>query len=196
MFFNNLYSLLCCIISTGGVGILATGPLNAEETRKSIQEIKARTDKPFGIGATLLMPGAIDNAKVAIEEEVPVINISLGKGDWIAEQVHGYGGKVLATVTNAKHAESAIVSGADALMLTGHEAAAHGGDVTSLVLIPSLAKQFPDIPLVVSMELICIAFYNGLIAHLLILFLVSVMASGCRWVRGWKRFGCCNHSRS
>ena len=142
------------------------------------------------------MPGAIDNAKVAIEEEVPVINISLGKGDWIAEQVHGYGGKVLATVTNAKHAESAIVSGADALMLTGHEAAAHGGDVTSLVLIPSLAKQFPDIPLVVSMELICIAFYNGLIAHLLILFLVSVMASGCRWVRGWKRFGCCNHSRS
>ena len=141
--FNNIYLLFI-----GGVGILATGPLNAEETRAAIQTIRSQTDKPFGIGATLLMPGATENAEVAIEEKVPIINISLGKGDWIAKEVHAYGGKVLATVTNATHAESAIESGADALMLTGHEAAAHGGDVTSMVLIPSISKRFPDIPLV------------------------------------------------
>ncbi|KAL7529481.1 hypothetical protein ACHAWF_002997 [Thalassiosira exigua] len=94
------------------------------------------------------MPGSSDNAKVAIEEQVPIINISLGKGDWIAKQVHEYDGKVLATITNAKHAQSAIDSGADALMLTGHEAAAHGGDVTSLVLIPSISKRFPEVPIV------------------------------------------------
>ena len=94
------------------------------------------------------MPGATENAKIALDEQVPIINISLGKGDWIASQAHEYGGKILATVTNAKHAKSAIDSGADALMLTGHEAAAHGGDVTSLVLVPSIAKRFPDIPIV------------------------------------------------
>jgi len=94
------------------------------------------------------MPGAKENALVAIEEQVPIINISLGKGDWIADRVHEYDGKVLATVTNAKHAESAIDSGADALMLTGHEAAAHGGDVTSMVLIPSISKRFPEVPIV------------------------------------------------
>ena len=33
-------------------------------------------------------------------------------------------------------------------MLTGHEAAAHGGDVTSMVLIPSISKRFPDTPLI------------------------------------------------
>lgn len=133
---------------TGGVGILATGPLSAEETRDAIRRIRARTDQPFGIGATLLMPGAKENAEVAIEERVPIVNVSLGKGDWIAERVHGYGGKVLATVTNSKHAEGAIASGADALMLTGHEAAAHGGDVTSLVLVPSISKRFPEVPIV------------------------------------------------
>eukprot|EP00804_Cyclotella_cryptica_P005822 CCRYP_000133-RB/>CCRYP_000133-RB protein AED:0.02 eAED:0.02 QI:523/1/1/1/1/1/2/45/281 len=94
------------------------------------------------------MPGAKENAQVSLEEQVPIINISLGKGDWIAEQAHDYGGKILATVTNAKHAQSALESGADALMLTGHEAAAHGGDVTSLVLVPSIAKRFPQVPLV------------------------------------------------
>ena len=94
------------------------------------------------------MPGAAENAKVAIEEQVPLVNVSLGKADWIADAVHGYGGHVLATVTNAKHASAALESGADALMVTGYEAAAHGGDVTSLVLIPSLAQRFPEVPLV------------------------------------------------
>ncbi len=61
---------------------------------------------------------------------------------------HEYGGKVLCTVVNAKHAATAVESGADALMVTGHEAAAHGGDITSLVLIPSIARRFPDVPIV------------------------------------------------
>jgi len=94
------------------------------------------------------MPGASENAKVAIEDQVPLVNVSLGKADWIAEAVHDYGGHVLATVTNSKHASAALESGADALMVTGHEAAAHGGDVTSLVLIPSMAQHFPEVPLV------------------------------------------------
>ena len=77
------------------------------------------------------MPGAMENAKVAIEEQVPVINYSLGRGDDIIKQVHAYGGKVIATVVNEKHGISAEKQGADALMATGHEAAAHGGDITS-----------------------------------------------------------------
>ena len=32
--------------------------------------------------------------------------------------------------------------------MTGHEAAAHGGDVTSLVLVPSLSERFPDTPII------------------------------------------------
>jgi len=142
-------TLVAAVSNAGGVGILATGPLTPPQTRHAIREIRSRTTSPFGIGTTLLMPGASENAKVALEERVPIVNISLGKGDWIAERAHGeYGGKVLATVTNRKHAQSAIEAGADALMVTGHEAAAHGGDVTSLVLVPSLAARFPEVPLV------------------------------------------------
>ena len=40
-----------------------------------------------------------------------------------------------------KHARSAESIGVDALMVTGHEAAAHGGDVTSLVLVPCLRDK-------------------------------------------------------
>jgi len=133
--------LVAAVSNAGGLGILATGPLNAEQTRDAIRKIRTLTDKPFGIGATLMMPGATENAKVALEEQVPVINFSLGKGDWIVKQAHAYGGKVIATVVSEKHAKSAEKIGADALLVTGHEAAAHGGDVTSLVLVPAIASK-------------------------------------------------------
>jgi enoyl-[acyl-carrier protein] reductase II len=148
--------LVAAVSNAGGIGILATGPLNDIETRLSIQRIRELL-KPigpnhclpkFGIGATLLMPGAVDNAKVALDEQVPIINVSLGKPDWIAKHVHEYGGHLISTITNRKHANAAIDNGADILMVTGHEAAAHGGDVTSTVLIPSIHEQFPTIPLI------------------------------------------------
>jgi enoyl-[acyl-carrier protein] reductase II len=140
--------LVAAVSNAGGVGILATGPLNAAQTRESIRKIRSLTDKPFGIGATLLMPGATENAKVALEEQVPIINVSLGKAEWIADGLSEYGGKMLATVTNQKHAQAALNAGADAFMVTGHEAAAHGGNVTSLVLVPSLCEDFPEVPIV------------------------------------------------
>jgi enoyl-[acyl-carrier protein] reductase II len=143
--------LVAAVSNAGGVGLLATGPLTADATRQSIRRVRELLREPhlpFGIGATLLMPGAIENAKVALEEQVPILNVSLGKADWIAEGVHAYGGTLISTVTNRKHASSAIEAGADVLLVTGHEAAAHGGDVTSLVLIPALSECFPDIPLI------------------------------------------------
>ena len=132
--------LVAAVCNAGGIGYLATGPLNTEQTRESICRLRTLTDKPFGAGVTLLMPGARENAGVIIEEQVPVVNVSLGKCDWIAERVHAYGGKVIATVTTEKHARAAEKQGADALQVTGNEAAAHGSQVGSLVLTPAVVR--------------------------------------------------------
>ena len=93
------------------------------------------------------MPGATDNAKILLQEQVPVINFALGKGDWLVREAHKYGGKVLATVVNARHARRAQDYGADGVIATGNEAAAHGEAVTTMVLIPSLANVL-EIPVV------------------------------------------------
>jgi enoyl-[acyl-carrier protein] reductase II len=132
--------LVAAVSEAGGLGILATGPLRAEETRTAIHEVRKRTDRPFGVGVTLMMPGAIENAKVALEERVPVINYQLGKGQWLIDGVHAYGGVAIPTVTSEKHARAAERAGADALLVTGYEAAAHGGEVTTLVLVPAVAR--------------------------------------------------------
>ena len=128
--------MVAAVSNAGGLGILATGPLDKERTRQAIREIRSLTDKPFGANATLLFPGAAENARVLLEEKVPVINFSLGKGDWIVKAAHEYGGKVIATVVNERHARRAQDYGADGVIATGHEAAAHGEAITTFCLIP------------------------------------------------------------
>lgn len=139
--------LVAAVSEAGGLGIIASGVMSAEETLAAIQETRRLTKKPFGANITLYFPGAERNAKIIIDQKVPVVNYALGKGDWICREVHKYGGKVIATVTTLKHATAAQRDGADAVIVTGHEAAGHGGAVTSMVLIPSIAEAM-DIPVI------------------------------------------------
>lgn len=132
--------LVAAVSNAGGLGILATGSLSPSATRQAIARIRELTDKPFGGNCTLYFPGGKENARVLLEEKVPIINYSMGKGDWIVKEAHAYGGKVIGTVTNVKHARQAEAYGTDALLVTGHEAAGHGGDITTLVLVPAIAQ--------------------------------------------------------
>ena len=131
--------LVAAVSGAGGLGILATGVLSPAEARAAVRATRARTDRPFAANVTLYFPGARENARVLLDERVPVINTAMGKGDWIVEAAHAYGGKVVATVTTVEHARKAEAWGADALIVTGHEAAAHGGAVASSVLAPAVA---------------------------------------------------------
>lgn len=138
--------LVSAVCNAGGLGILAIARCNPDETRESIRQVRDLTDKPFGINQILIGPGAKENIAVAIEEKVPIINYSLGK-PWFVNDVHAYGGKVVGTIAVAKHAAKAEQLGCDALIITGHEAAAHGAAATSMVLIPLVASMV-KIPLI------------------------------------------------
>lgn len=141
--------LVAAVCNAGGIGWLATGPLSTKQTEAAIKRIRELTKKPFGAGATLLMPGAKENLEVLIDMQVPVINVSLGKPDDIVKRVHKYGGKVIQTVIGEKHANAAVKGGVDALQVTGYEAAAHGGKVGNLCLIPAIREKF-NVPIVAS----------------------------------------------
>lgn len=140
-------ALVAAVSNAGGLGILATGNLNFDQTRQAIRKIRSLTDKPFGANIPLIFPGSDEKARILFAERVPVINYALGKGSRLAPGVHAYGGKLIATVVTHRHAVAAQRDGADALIVTGHEAAAHGGDATSLVLIPSISDTV-EIPLI------------------------------------------------
>ena len=52
-----------------------------------------------------MMPGAKENADIALDGQVPVINFFLGEGDWLVKKANEYGSKVIATVTTLGHAK-------------------------------------------------------------------------------------------
>jgi len=141
MAFISLPRLVAAVSNAGGIGMLNSVAYSPEQMKDVIKQVKSLTDKPFGINATLVMPNARENIEIALEEKVPIINFALGKGDWIIQAAHGYGGKVLATVAIEKHARRAEADGADALVVTGHEAAAHGAEVGTLVLVNAISRQ-------------------------------------------------------
>lgn len=144
-----LPKLVAAVSNAGGLGVFGAGSNPPEVTRAAIREIRALTNKPFGANAPLAIPNGMENAKVLLEEQVPIINYSMGRGDWIAKAAHGYGGKVIASVTNVHFAERAQAHGADAVIAAGYEAAGHAGEVTTFVLAPRLAEAL-DIPIIVA----------------------------------------------
>ena len=79
---------------------------------------------------------------------MPVINFAPGKGDWIVQEAHRYGGKVVATVKSYFQARQ---KGPRLRFRCGYRYRAGGGrtgeDVASLVLIPHLAENL-HIPVV------------------------------------------------
>ena len=146
--------LVSAVSNAGGLVLLAIARCNPKETRENIRQILDMTDQPFGVNQILVGPGAKENIAVAIEEKVPIINYSLGK-PWFVKDVHAYGGKVVGTIAIARHAARAVELGCDALVITGHEAAAHGAAATSMVLIPIVASMV-DVPLIAAG-----GFYDG-----------------------------------
>jgi len=134
--------LVAAVSSAGGLGVLAGQQYTADKLRAAIKEIREQTDKPFGINLTL-GAGARERIPVVIEEKVPVLNYALGRPPEITpliEAVHGYGGKVLGTIALVRHAQRSEQLGADAVIVTGYEAASHSGNVGALVLVPQIAE--------------------------------------------------------
>lgn len=134
--------LVAAVSSAGGLGVLAGQQYTADGLRNAIKEIREQTDKPFGINLTLGV-GAAERIPVVIEEKVPVLNYALGRPPEIApliEAIHGYGGKVMGTIAMLRHALRSEQLGADAIIITGYEAASHSGNVGALVLVPTISE--------------------------------------------------------
>ena len=137
----SLPEMVAAVSNAGGLGTFNTAASKPDEVRDVIRYIRTLTDKPFSVNATFLLPNARENIEVALEEKVPILNYSLGKGDWLIKAAHEYGGKVISTVAVERHARRAEQDGADALVVTGYEAAAHGTYPTTMVLVPLVASQ-------------------------------------------------------
>lgn len=80
-------SLASAVSEAGGLGIIAAMNADANWLRDQIHELRAKTDKPFGVNVMLMSPFADEVAQVVIDERVPVVVTGAGQSRQVHEGV-------------------------------------------------------------------------------------------------------------
>lgn len=131
--------LAAAVSAAGGLGLIGGANAPGEVVRNYIREVKAVTDKPFGVNVMLLSPYADEVAKVVVEEGVKVVTTGAGNPEKYMEMWKAAGIKVMPVVASVALAKRMEKYGADAVVAEGTESGGHIGEATTMTLVPQVA---------------------------------------------------------
>ncbi len=141
--------LAAAVSNAGGFGMLAgTNPGGPDWLRAQIRAVRARTDRPFGVGFISSFPGLDDLVDVALDERVAAINHSFADPTPYVAPAHARGVRVFVQVQTVAQAIRAARAGADVIIAQGTEAGGHTGQSGTLALVPAVVDAVGDIPVV------------------------------------------------
>lgn len=141
------YELAQGVSNAGGLGVIAAGNAPKEIVKKEIENIRKKTDKPFGVNIMLMSPFAEDIVDLVCEERVPVVTTGAGNPGKYMEKFKKAGIKVIPVVPTVALAKRLEREGADALIVEGTEAGGHIGELTTMAIVPQVADAV-DIPVI------------------------------------------------
>jgi len=141
------WRLAAAVSQAGGLGLLGAGSMYPEVLRHHIRQVKAATNRPFGVNVPLLYPAIEEHMAIIRDEGVPVVFTSAGNPKTWTSGLKQAGIKVVHVVPSAAFAVKAEAAGVDAVVCEGFEAGGHNGreETTSMVLIP-LVREAVNIP--------------------------------------------------
>ena len=126
------------VSNAGGLGIIATGAMNPEETRAAIRLCKTLTDKPFGVNVMMMNPYTKEIFDVIMEEKVTMVTTGAGNPAPYVEGLKQAGIKVFPVVPSVGLARRLEQCGVDALIVEGTESGGHVGELTTMALVPQV----------------------------------------------------------
>lgn len=130
--------LASAVSEAGGLGIIGSGGAPASWVKEQIQQVKKKTDKPFGVNVMLMNPEADAIAQVIVDEKVPVVTTGAGNPEKYMEMWKAAGVKVIPVVAGVALAKRMERTGADAVIAEGTESGGHIGETTTMALVPQV----------------------------------------------------------
>lgn len=135
------------VSEAGGLGIIASGGMSADQLRKEIQKTRAITNKPFAVNVMLMMKNCDEIVDVILESNVRIITTGAGTPKKYMPKLKEASVIVVPVVPSAKLAKKMEDLGADAVVAEGTEAGGHIGEVATMPLIAAVTKAV-SIPVV------------------------------------------------
>lgn len=135
------------VSNSGGLGIIATGAMNADQTREAIRECKKLTDKPFGVNVMLMNPETQGIMKVICEEQVAVVTTGAGNPGPYIEALKASGTLIFPVVASVALARRLEKAGVDGIIAEGGESGGHVGETTTMSLVPQVVAAV-NIPVI------------------------------------------------
>lgn len=113
------------------------------ELQAAIKELKAYTNKPFGINLIVNKsnPKYKGQLKLLVEEKIAFIITSLGNPNEVIEQCKPLGIKVFCDVVDLAYAQKVEALGADAVIAVNNRAGGHAGNISPKDLVTQLSEQ-------------------------------------------------------
>lgn len=128
------------VSNAGGLGLIATGGVSAEELRRQIHICKEKTKEKFGVNLMLMHPQAEEIADILIEEEVKIVTTGAGNPAKYMKKWKEAGIFIMPVVANVALAKLMEREGADAIIAEGTESGGHVGEMTTMALVPQVVK--------------------------------------------------------
>jgi len=141
------------IIAALNSGITAAFPaLNyrkIEDFANAIDEIRAASDKPFGVNLIVNKSNIKfkEQLKICVDKKIDFIITSLGSPKEVIKECKPLSIKVFCDVVDLNYAKKVVDLGADALIAVTNIAGGHAGSQPPERLIPALKENF-DIPII------------------------------------------------
>jgi enoyl-[acyl-carrier protein] reductase II len=150
---SQMPELAAAISNAGGLGCIAGAVAPTEVLRERIRKLRDLTDKPFSINFPIVLTPQKDiQAKMELmgEERVPVVITSAGNPKLYTKMLQDGGSKVAHVLPTLYHAQKAVEGGVDAIIAEPAESGGYRGEmeVSMMVLIPTIRRAFPDMPLI------------------------------------------------
>jgi NAD(P)H-dependent flavin oxidoreductase YrpB (nitropropane dioxygenase family) len=139
--------LVSAVAKAGGLGILGSATMTLDRLAAAIEEVRSRTEAPFGVNLRADAGDAGDRVDLLIRNQVKVASFALAPRRELIAKLKDAGVVVIPSVGARRHAEKVAAWGADAVMVQGGEGGGHTGAVATTLLLPQVVDAV-DIPVI------------------------------------------------
>lgn len=140
--------LAAAVSNAGGYGVLGMAGTSPDFVKKQMRQVRALTDKPFGVDLLAATPEQLTaSVDVIIGEGASSFIAGLGVPMPIMEKLKTAGLKVMVVCGAVKHAVKAEQAGCDGVICQGGEGGGHTGLVGTLPLVAQ-AVEAVKIPVI------------------------------------------------